>query len=144
VDDDDPPRWSRPRREVALVALQAAVLTRRIFLPAAGRRDLAPEQWQLLLALALIESAEYEDPATSVESLAHQLTLDREHAHELLFALVTDGLVLVEDEEDEEDEELPQFWLSDEGWDAADAYIERARRFLPGWPPKPRSHTPGD
>jgi hypothetical protein len=117
---------------VGLVALQAAVLTRRIFLPAVGRHELAPEQWQLLLALALIETAPYEHPTASVESLAIQLTLDREYAHELLFALLSDGLVVAH-EEDEEDP--PRFGLSSRGWEAARAYIERARQFLPGWPP---------
>ena len=40
----------RRDREVALVALQAAVLSRRIFLPAAEPSDLGPEQWQVLIA----------------------------------------------------------------------------------------------
>ena len=137
--DSEPPPWDQSRREVGLVALQAAVLTRRIFLPAVGRHELAPEQWQILLALALIDSAPYEHATASVESLANQLTLDREYAHELVFALMSDGLVLGEEEQDEDP---PRLRLSARGWEAVGAYLERARRFLPGWPPKRRLDAP--
>ena len=34
-----------------------SVLTRRIFLPAARASDLGPEQWQILIAVALHEDA---------------------------------------------------------------------------------------
>jgi hypothetical protein len=136
VVESEPPRWQQSRREVGLVALQAAVLTRRIFLPAAGRGELAPEEAQLLLALALIDTApsSYEPATASVESLAVQLTLEREDVHELLFALMTDGLLVAEEEED--GEHPPRFRLSSRGWEAAGACIERAGRFLPGWPPE--------
>jgi hypothetical protein len=135
VVESEPPRWQQSRREVGLVALQAAVLTRRIFLPAAGRGELAPEEAQLLLALALIDTApaSYEPATASVESLAVQLTLEREDVHELLFALMTDGLVAAEEEDGEDP---PRFRLSSRGWEAAGACIERAGRFLPGWPPE--------
>ena len=130
-----PPQWDQSFREVGLVALQAAVLTRRIFLPEAGPDRLSPEQWQLLLALALIDTAPSPDahPTASVESLAIQLSLDREYAHELLFAMMSDGLVVADDEDAEDPLRLR---LSSRGWDAARAYIERAGRFLPGWPPE--------
>jgi hypothetical protein len=141
VVDFEPPHWEQSRREVGLVALQAAVLTRRIFLPAVGRHELAPEQWQLLLALALIETAPYQHPTASVESLAVQLTLDRDHVHDLLFALMSDRLV-VADEPDDDDP--PRLGLSPRGWEAASAYIERAHHFLPGWPPKQRPQAPDD
>jgi hypothetical protein len=125
---DAGPHWDQSRREVGLVVLQAAVLTRRIFLPAAGSHDLAPEQWQLLIALALIDSAPYAHPTASAESLANQLTLDRDETHALLFSLLSDGLVVAE----EEAEEAPaRFRLSNRGWEAASSYIERAGRFLP-------------
>jgi hypothetical protein len=134
VEDLDPPRWDAPIREVGLVALQAAVLTRRIFLPAAGAEDVAPEQWQMILALALTGTASYTQPAASVESLAVQLSLDRDHAHELLYDLLTRDLVVFADEDDPE---APAgFRLSPSGWAAARAYVERASRFLPGWPPR--------
>jgi DNA-binding MarR family transcriptional regulator len=135
----EPPRWEQSFREVGLVALQAAVLTRRIFLPRAGRDDLAPEQWQMLLALALSETASYAHPAASVESLATQLSLDRELAEVFLFGLLRDRLVVADDQEEERDP--VRFTLSPEGWAAARAYIERAGRFLPGWPPE-RPPTP--
>jgi hypothetical protein len=128
-------------REVGLVALQAAVLTRRIFLPAHERGDLAPEQWQMLLALALTDTAPGGYPAASIESLAVQLSLDREDAHELLFALLSDGLVVAVEEDDED---LARLQLSRRGWDAARAYTERAGRFLPGWPPNRRPAIPDD
>ena len=131
--DFEPPRWDRSLREVGLVALQASVLTRRIFLPAAGRDDLAPEQWQLLLALALTDTAPYEISAPSLESLAVQLSLDREYAHELLYALMSADLVVAANELDDD---TARFRLSEGGWAAARTYTERAGRFLPGWPPE--------
>jgi hypothetical protein len=124
-------------RELGLVALQAAVLTRRIFLPPTRRHELAPEAWQILIALALTETASYADEAvTSPESLAAQLSLDRDRAEELLFELIESRHVVVEDDPDEDD---PGFRLSAKGADAAREYIERAGRFLPGWPP---AHAP--
>jgi hypothetical protein len=143
VVDSEPPRCDQALREVGLVALQAALLTRRIFLPAAGRDDLTPEQWQLLLALALIDTAPspYEHPTASAESLAIQLTLDREYVHELLFALMSDGLVAAGEDADEDP---PRFRLSKRGWEAARAYIERAGQFLPGWPPERWRRAPDD
>jgi hypothetical protein len=98
------PQWDQSFREVSLVALQAAALTRRIFLPEAGPDRPVPEQWQLVIALALIDTASppYEHPAASVESLAIQPSLDREYAHELLFALMSDGLVVADDEDAED------------------------------------------
>jgi hypothetical protein len=143
VVDSQPPQWDQSFREVGLVTLQAAVLTRRIFLPAAGPDRLAPEQWQLLLALALIDTAPspYEQPTASVESLAIQLSLDREYAHELLFALMSDGLVVADDQDAEDPFRLR---LSRRGWDAARAYIERAGQFLPGWPPERWPRAPDD
>jgi hypothetical protein len=130
------PPWPRARREVGLVALQAAVLTRRIYLPPVRRGQLAPEQWQLVLALALIDSAPtpYEEPSASLESLAVTLSLDREQAHELLFGLMTADLVVA----DAEDDADTRFRLSERGWEAAGAYVDRAGMFLPGWPPEPR------
>jgi hypothetical protein len=129
------PQWEPSRREVGLVALQAAVLTRRIFLPAVGRGELTPEQWQIVIALALIDSAPtpYEDPSASLESLTVTLSLDRDHAHELLFGLMTAELVEADTEDDE-----TRFRLSARGWEAAGAYVDRAGMFLPGWPPEHR------
>jgi hypothetical protein len=140
VIDREPPRWEQSVREVALVALQAAVLTRRIFLPAARSSDLSPAQWQLLLALALTDTARYSHHAPSLESLAVQLSLDREEAHELLFGLISSELVVPVERLEEDD--VPQFRLSDRGWALARAYVERAGRFLPGWPP-PRTPVSG-
>jgi hypothetical protein len=138
VIEPDPPRWDQSFREVGLVALQAAVLTRRIFLPPARRGDLAPEQWQMLLALSLADTAVYEHPAASVESLAAQLSLSREDAHLLLFDLLKNELVVAAEDE----QESVAIRLSQHGWDAARAYVERAGRFLPGWPPERRPLEP--
>jgi hypothetical protein len=49
--------WDPAFREVGLVALQAAVLTRRIFMPRTRPGEWLPEQRQMLMALALIDSA---------------------------------------------------------------------------------------
>jgi hypothetical protein len=130
----------RRHREVALVALQAAVLTRRIFLPAAEASDLGPEQWQILIAVALNEStADAEPPSAAAEGLAAQLTLDREHVHALLFALYTSGhlTAVPDDEPGGQETELPRFELTARGHAAVADYLQRAARFLPGWPPAP-------
>jgi hypothetical protein len=132
MDDAEAPIWDPSFREVGLVALQAAVLTRRIFTPPARRGDLVPEQRQMLMALGLIDSAPYEHPTASVDGLAKQLTLDSEHVRELLFDLLTAGYVQAAGEE--EDDPVA-FHLSARGWAAAGEAIERAGRFLPGWPP---------
>jgi DNA-binding MarR family transcriptional regulator len=129
----------RRHRETGLVALQAAVLTRRIFLPAAGRGDLGPEQWQILMAIALAEdAADGEVPSGSAESLAAQLSLDRDRLDASLFALHRAGYITAVEEEQDPDEEpeLPRFALSGEGRAAVERYLERAARFLPGWPPR--------
>jgi DNA-binding MarR family transcriptional regulator len=126
------------QRETGLVALQAAVLTRRIFLPATRRSDLAPEQWQILMAIALAEgTSDSEIASGSAESLASQLSLDRDHLNASLFLLHSRGyLAVVDDENPEEEEpEMPRFTLSAKGRAAVDRYLERAARFLPGWPP---------
>lgn len=127
----------RRDREVALVALQAAVLTRRIFLPAARASDLGPEQWQILIAVALHEdTADAEPPSATAVSLATLLTLDREHVDALLFALHASGhLAAVRDEQGAEEDEPPRFELTARGHAAVAGYVRRAGRFLPGWPP---------
>jgi hypothetical protein len=132
MSDAEQPVWDQSFREIGLVALQAAVLARRIFTPPARRGDLVPEQRQMLMALALIDSAPYEHPTASVDGLAVQLTLDAEHVRELVFDLLTAGYILVADEQEDDP---AQFHLSARGWAAAAEAIERAGRFLPGWPP---------
>jgi DNA-binding MarR family transcriptional regulator len=129
----EPPSWDPSLREVGLVALQAAVLTRRIFLPAVRPEDFTPEQWQMLLALALTDTAPDEYPAATAESLTAQLSLDRDLVHEVLFELARAGLLVAVEEDDAD---APLFRLSQRGWEAARAYTERAGRFLPGWPPQ--------
>jgi hypothetical protein len=102
VDDAQPPNWDQAFREVGLVALQAAVLARRIFTPPARRGELVPEERQMLMALTLIDTAPYEHPTASADGLATQLTLDSEHVRELLFDLVTAGYLRVADEADDD------------------------------------------
>jgi DNA-binding MarR family transcriptional regulator len=136
MDDGAPPNWSSAFREVGLVGLQAAVLTRRIFLPPVERGELRPEQHQILMALALTESAPYEHRTVSLEALASQLTLDRDDVAELVYDLLERGSVKVVDEYDEDP---PAMVLTDAGWTQAHHTIERVRRFLPGWPPEARA-----
>jgi hypothetical protein len=139
MEDAEPPTWEPSFREIGLVALQAAVLARRIFTPPVRRGDLGPEQRQMLMALALIDSAPYEHPSATVDGLAVQLTLDGEHVRELLFDLLTTGYVRVAD--DEEDDRV-EFRLSARGWVAAGEATDRAGRFLPGWPPVTAADEP--
>jgi hypothetical protein len=127
------PGWDPAFCEIGLVALQAAVLARRIFTPPTRRGELRPEQHQILMALALIDSAPYQHPTSSVEGLATQLTLDRDDVGELLFDLMTAGYVEVAVEGEESDPAAIR--LSARGWTAAHDAVERAGRFLPGWPP---------
>ena len=139
MNDAGPHIWDPSFREIGLVALQAAVLARRIFTPPARPGELVPEQRQMLMALALIDSAPYQHPIVSVDGLAVQLTLDAEHVRELLFDLLTAGYIQVADEEDDDP---PEFRLSARGWAAAGEAIERASRFLPGWPPVTAAEEP--
>ena len=125
-------------REVGLVALQAAVLARRIYLPATRAGELTPEQWQALLAVTLIESSGHGRPAASLGSIARLLTLSAEEARDSLAALIDSGHVTAAREEPDEDRrgERLRWTATPRGWAAAQAYLERAGRFLPGWPPR--------
>jgi hypothetical protein len=78
-EEPDPFATGEPAREVALVALGAAVLGRRAF-PSRREAD------QLLLALALVD-------AVPVAALAAILALDRDFAWELIGELETAGRV---------------------------------------------------
>lgn len=125
-------------REVGLVALQAAVLSRRIYLPATRPGELTPEQWQALLAVTLIESSGHGRPAASLGSIARLLTLSAEEARDSLAALIDSGHVTVARDVPDEDRagERLRWTATPRGWAAARAYLERAGRFLPGWPPR--------
>jgi DNA-binding MarR family transcriptional regulator len=128
---------SHEQREVGLVALQAAVLARRIYLPATRPGELSPEQWQVLLAVALIESSGHGRPAASLGSLARLLTLSAEEARDCLAALIDSGHVTVaRDAADEDRGERLRWTATPRGLAAAGEYLERAGRFLPGWPPR--------
>jgi hypothetical protein len=89
------------------------------------------------MAIALAKgAASGERPSGSAESLAAQLSLDRDHLHALLFSLNSRGyLAAVDDERSMEEGEMPQFVLSAKGRAAVDRYLKRAARFMPGWPP---------
>lgn len=131
------PAWSQDLREAGLVVLQAAVLSRRVFLPATRPEDLSPEQWQILLAVALVESSEHGRPATSLGSLARLLTLSPEDARDGLAALIDSGHVSASTDVPVEDRGGRLRWTpTARGWAAAQGYLERAGRFLPGWPPR--------
>ena len=123
-------------REVGLVALQAAVLARRIFMPATRPGELSPEQWQVLLAVVLTESPEQGRPAASLGSIARLLTLSAELARDCLAALIDAGHVTAAHDVPPEDRtgERLRWTATPRGRDAARGYLERAGRFLPGWP----------
>jgi hypothetical protein len=95
--------WAPELREVGLVALQASVLSRRIFATRGRRRDtLDPARTEIVMALALTETAPRELTRTSVESLASQLSLHREAVRELVFDLLRSGHVrAIHDEPDQ-------------------------------------------
>ncbi len=125
-------------REVGLVALQAAVLARRIYLPATRPGELTPEQWQVLLAVTLIESSGHGRPAASLGSVARLLTLSPEEARDILAVLIDTGHVTAAEDLLEEDRagQRLRWTATSRGWSAARSYLERAGRFLPGWPPR--------
>ena len=137
--DDATPgdRLTPALREVGLVALQAAVLTRRVYLPASRPGELTPEQWQVLLAVTLIEDSARTRPAASLGSIARLLTLSAEEARDCLAVLIDSGHVTAAREipADESGERL-RWTPTPRGQAAAKEYLERAARFLPGWPPR--------
>ena len=139
ADDDATPgdRLTPELREVGLVALQAAVLTRRIFLPAGRPDELSPEQWQVLLAVTLIEDSARTRPAASLGSIARLLTLSAEETRDCLAALIDSGHVTAGREAGGADRGERLRWTPTlRGRAAAKGYLERAGRFLPGWPPR--------
>ena len=125
-------------REVGLIALQAAVLARRIYLPATRPGELSPEQWQVLLAVTLTESPEQGRPAASLGSIARLLTLTAEQARDCLAALIDAGHVTTAHDGPPEERtgERLRWTATPRGRAAARGYLERAGRFLPGWPPR--------
>jgi hypothetical protein len=116
-------------REVALVALEAAALSRRIFPPG---RSLSAHSRQALLALALVDPV----MGLSAELIGHALALDHEEALEALAELVALGLVTPADYVDPEyaDHE-DAYGLTASGAAAAREIASAARRHLRGWPP---------
>jgi hypothetical protein len=117
-------------REVALVALEAAALSRRIFPPA---RRLTIHGQQALLALALVDHEE----GLSAGLLGNVLALDHEEALEALSELLALGLAQsVEPLELVEIEEEASYGLTASGAAAAREVATAARRHLPGWPPR--------
>lgn len=132
------PLWSQDLREAGLVALQAAVLTRRIFLPASRPGELSPEEWQMLLAIALVEESDSGRPAATLGSLARLLTLTPEAARDTLAALIDSGHVTAAADIAPEDASggRHRWTTTAAGRAAATGYLDRARRFLPGWPPR--------
>jgi hypothetical protein len=137
---DQHEQWAPDVRQTGLVALQAAVLARRIFGTRGRRRDaLDPARTEIVMAIALIDTAPgHERSRTTAESLAVQLSLHREAVRELAFDLVRTGHV--RPVHDEPDEDPAGFTLTPSGWAAARDAVERAGRFLPGWPPAPPQH----
>jgi hypothetical protein len=123
------------QRELALVALEAVALSRRIFPEQEGRGRVSAAARQVMLALALVD----QEFGLMRSQLSHVLALDREQALEALAELLAFGLVEQAepwDLEDEEgvDEDEP-YSLTDAGVAEARKLAATARRFLPGWPP---------
>jgi hypothetical protein len=136
-DEQEPPVAALPsdsvEREIALVALEAAALSRRIFPPAAHRRELSSGGRQVLLAISLVDS----HTGLSAPELAHVLAGDREGTLEALAELVALGLVVDTERWDSDDDHLDKasYGLTARGREAALRIAEVAKRFLPGWPP---------
>jgi hypothetical protein len=124
-------------REVALVALEAADLTRRIFPPPLTRRQVSAEAREAILALALVDPGQ----GLTARQLAPVLALDREEASEVLAELVALGLAARADEPWSADEEDlytgdAPYALTQRGRSAASETAAVAKKFLPGWPPR--------
>jgi hypothetical protein len=124
-------------REVVLVALEAAALSRRIFPSATRRRDLSVEGRQALLAVALVDPS----AGLTAHQLAHVLAIDREAAVEALAELVAFGLAgdtELWDPNDGEEDEDAAYGITARGREVALEVAVVAKRFLPGWPPRHR------
>jgi hypothetical protein len=124
-------------RELALVALEAAALARRIFPPPLTRRDLSAEARQATLALALVDP----DQGLTARTLAPVLALDMDEAREVLAELVALGMAASaepwpsDDDEDVYSGDAP-YALTEKGRSAASEAAAAAKKFLPGWPPR--------
>jgi hypothetical protein len=121
MSDTERPAWDLAFREIGLVALQAAVLTRRILSSTRRTDELDPLRREIVMALALTDSAPYEQlEAVTVESLASQLTLGPELVRELVWDLYRSGhLAIRYDENVGAGEEPVGYSLSLRGWAAA-------------------------
>ena len=142
--DEDALRREQPfeeesaQRELALVALEAVALSRRIFPEQEGRGRVSPAGRQVMLALALVD----QEHGLMRWQLSQVLALDREQVLEALAELLAFGLVelaepwdLVEEEEGAQDDE--PYSLTSAGAVEARKLAATARQFLPGWPPSP-------
>lgn len=122
-------------RELALVAIEAVALSRRIFPEQEGRGRVSPAARQIMLALALVD----QDLGLMRSQLSHALALDREQALEALAELHALGLIeqtepwQVEEEEGVEEDE--PYSLTPAGVAEARKLAVTARQCLPGWPP---------
>ncbi len=94
----------------------------------------------MLLAVALSESSSRERPAATLGSLARLLTLSAEEARDCLATLIDSGHVTAAQDPDippdDRAGQRPRWTPTARGWAAARDYLERAGRFLPGWPPR--------
>jgi hypothetical protein len=119
-----------PERDVALVALEAARLSRSIF---------SSEVEQAVLALALAHPrARYSDGLTP-RALGSLLALDNEAALDLMAELVALGLASLDEwalEVEEEPALDTPYALTEQGKARATDVATVAARHLPGWPPR--------
>jgi hypothetical protein len=140
-EDDEPLPEGPPfaeesvHRELALVALEAAALTRRIFPVPLDRRALSAESRQAVLAIALAHS----DAGLSARELSGVLALDMEAAREAIAELIALGMVVrswlaVEADEDDDSGDVA-YTLTERGRTSAAGVALAARSYLPGWPP---------
>jgi predicted HTH transcriptional regulator len=148
VDWDEPEEYHEPEphfdaesveREVALVALEAAALCRRIFPPPQGSRELTVEARQALLAFALVDRY----PGLTARALAPILALDREEAREVLAELMELGMLQAEPWVGYNDALATgdaSYALTGRGRVVATEVALAAKRFLPGWPPPARRY----
>jgi hypothetical protein len=137
---DDPFSADSVEREIALVALEAAALARRIFPLRGGPDRLSAEARQVLLALALTGSTSQQEDVLTPRALVSLLALDRERALDALAELVSAGLAEHVDLDVLEHEDLSPLDVgcrpTEAGVQTALDLARYARRFLPGWPPE--------
>jgi hypothetical protein len=132
LDREQPLEEDSVERELALVALEAAALSRRVFPEQEGRGRVTRAGRQVMLALALV------DPLLGLTrlQLSRALALDGEETQETLAELLAFGLIEYAELSPEDDGDDEAYCLTTAGATTARELARSARKFLPGWPPR--------